>query len=208
MTFLASRQFMMILYSDESCPESHCTRLVLAEKNINFELHSMSSDDKQRDVRELNPYNELPILVDRDLNLFNTHIIIEYLDERYPHPPLMLIDPISRGLNRLYRYRIKRDLYCHVETLQYGSDKKASQARKKLRSQLIELSALFSKKPYFMSEEYSLIDCYLAPLLWRLPLYGIDFTPQMRPLSNYAERLFKREAFKESLSEIESEMHL
>jgi len=199
---------MMVLYSDDSCPESHCARLVLAEKNIGFELQFINSNSKQRDLRELNPYNELPILVDRDLYLFNTQIIIEYLDERYPHPPLILIDPVSRGLNRLYRYRIQRDLYCYVDTLRHGSDKKASQARKKLRSQLVELAPLFSKKPYFMSDEYSLIDCYLAPLLWRLPMFGIDFTAQMRPLANYAERLFKRDAFKQSLTEIESEMHL
>lgn len=198
---------MMTLYSDGICPENHCVRLVLAEKDIHLECQIINFQNQPEDLPNLNPYNESLTFVDREVVLYEAQIIIEYLDERFPHPPLMPVDPVSRANNRLCRYRVQRDLYSHAQVLQRsGNKRKAATARRKLRENLTSLAPIFAQKAYFMSDEYSLMDCYLGTLLWRLPTFSIDLPRQAKPVLNYAERLFNREAFQISLTKIEREM--
>jgi RNA polymerase-associated protein len=144
--------------------------------------------------------------VDRELVLYSSQVIMEYLDERFPHPPLMPVDPVSRANNRLYLYRIELDLYNQLDIILNGSDKAATKARKEMRDNLTAVSPVFEHKPFFMSDEFTLVDCYLAPLLWRLPVLGISLPKQAAPLLEYAERIFARESFQASLSEAEREL--
>jgi len=198
---------MMTLYSDGICPENHCVRLVLAEKDIYFDHQVTQSQILPENLQQLNPYNEILTFVDREVILYEVQIVIEYLDDRFPHPPLMPVDPVSRANNRLCRYRIQHDLYSHADVLQRGrSKRKAATARRKIRENLTSLAPIFAQKPYFMSNEYSLMDCYLVPLLWRLPLFGIELPRQAKPVFSYADRLFNREAFQTCLTKIEREM--
>ena len=166
---LANRRSVMSLYSDPTDPSSHAVRFVLAEKAINVEIHYVTMDDRPEDLNDLNPYSAILTLVDRDLVLYEPQIIMEYLDERFPHPPLMPVDPVARANNRLYRYRLQRDFYALVDDLENGDKGAANAARKCLRDHLSTLAPIFAQKTYFMSDDYSLVDCYLAPILWRLP---------------------------------------
>ena len=203
---LANRRSVMSLYSDPTDPVSHAVRFVLAEKAINVEIHHVTMDSKPEDLNDLNPYSAILTLVDRDLVLYEPQIIMEYLDERFPHPPLMPVDPVSRASNRLYRYRVQRDFYALVDELESGEKKASTAARKCLRDHLSTLAPIFAQKTYFMSEDYSLVDCYLAPILWRLPAYGVRIPAHAKGLQNFADRIFKREAFAQSLTEAEHEL--
>ena len=203
---LANRRSVMSLYSDPTDPASHAVRFVLAEKAINVEIHNVTVEDKPEDLNDLNPYNGILTLVDRELVLYESQIIMEYLDERFPHPPLMPVDPVARACNRLYRYRLQRDFYALVEDVE-GDDKPvANAARKSLRDHLSALAPIFAQKRFFMSDEYSLVDCYLAPILWRLPAYGVRLPTQAKALEKFADRIFEREAFAQSLTEAEQEL--
>lgn len=206
MAILANRRSVMTLYSDAVDPASHAVRFVLAEKAINVEIHTVTSDNRPEDLNDLNPYNTILTLVDRELVLYEAQIIMEYLDERFPHPPLMPVDPVARASNRLYRYRIKRDIFSLVPEIEGGDSSKADAARKSLRDHLTAVAPVFGQKPFFMSDDYSLADCYLAPLIWRLPYYRVNLPRQAKPLLEYAQRLFDREAFEASLSDAEREM--
>ena len=206
MAMLANRRSVMTLYSDPSDPASHAVRFVLAEKAINVEIHTVTADERPEDLNDLNPYNTILTLVDRELVLYEAQIIMEYLDERFPHPPLMPVDPVARASNRLYRYRIKRDIYSLVSKIESGDASAADAARKSLRDHLTAVAPIFNQKAHFMADDYSLADCYLAPLLWRLPYYKVSLPRQAKPILQYAERLFEREAFEASLSDAEREM--
>lgn len=206
MAVIANRRAAMMLFSGASDMYSHRVRIVLAEKGIEFDLVDVRPGDRMEDLIELNPYNEVPTLVDRDLALYDSTIIMEYLDERFPHPPLMPVDPVSRATYRLMLHRIQRDLYVHADVVLHGTDKQATKARKDLRDNLIASLPAFAAKPFFLSDEFSLVDCALLPLLWRLPLLGIELPRQATALNAYGERLFRRGAFKASLSEAEKEM--
>lgn len=209
MAQLASRRSSMTLYAEEDCPESHCVRLVLAEKDVSVDIHYVGKENRPSELQEINPYSENVLtLVDRDLVLYEAGVIVEYLDERFPHPPLMPVDPIARASNRLCRYRIQRDLYQQLKILVSAGEKKSAAAKRQIRETLTLLTPVFVQKPFFMSDEYSLMDCYIAPLLWRLPRLGIDLSKQAKPLGEYAERLFSREAFQASLSRSEQEMRI
>ncbi len=203
---LANRRSVMSLYSDPTDPSSHAVRFVLAEKAINVEIHHVTMDDKPEDLNDLNPYSAILTLVDRDLVLYEPQIIMEYLDERFPHPPLMPVDPVARASNRLYRYRVQRDFYALVDDVENGEKGVASAARKCLRDHLSTLAPIFAQKTYFMSDDYSLVDCYLAPILWRLPAYGVRLPTHAKALQNFADRIFEREAFAQSLTEAEHEL--
>ena len=203
---LANRRSVMSLYSDPTDPSSHAVRFVLAEKAINVEIHHVTMDDKPEDLNDLNPYSAILTLVDRDLVLYEPQIIMEYLDERFPHPPLMPVDPVARASNRLYRYRVQRDFYALVDDVESGERGVASAARKCLRDHLSTLAPIFAQKTYFMSDDYSLVDCYLAPILWRLPAYGVRLPAHAKALQKFADRLFEREAFAQSLTEAEYEL--
>lgn len=203
---LANRRSVMSLYSDPTDPSSHAVRFVLAEKAINVEIHQVTMDNKPEDLNDLNPYSAILTLVDRDLVLYEPQIIMEYLDERFPHPPLMPVDPVARASNRLYRYRVQRDFYALVDDVENGEKGVASAARKCLRDHLSTLAPIFAQKTYFMSDDYSLVDCYLAPILWRLPAYGVRLPAHAKALQKFADRIFEREAFTQSLTEAEYEL--
>ena len=196
----------MTLYAAETDPVGYSVRLVLMEKDINVEVKYVDEENKPEDLNDLNPYDNLLTLIDRDLVLYDGQIMIEYVDERYPHPPLMPVDPVFRANNRQLRYRIVRDLFSLTRDLDGDNDIAAANARKSLRDNLVALAPIFSQYPYFMSEEFSLVDLCMAPLLWRLPHYGIKLTSQAKPLMKYSERLFERSAFERSLSPSEQAM--
>jgi len=206
MTQIVNRRSVMTLFSSSTCLHSHMVRLVLAEKGINFDIQEVDPGDTPEDLKDLNPYNEVPTLVDRDLVLFDPQVIMEYLDERFPHPPLMPVDPVSRARNRLMLRRIERDWLGLLPQIEAASGKAAENLRKALRDSLTAVAPVFDQSPYFMSEEFSLVDCAAGPLLWRLPSYGVELPRQAKPLIDYAERLFSREGFRASLSEPEREM--
>ncbi|MCG8324326.1 MAG: glutathione S-transferase N-terminal domain-containing protein [Thiotrichales bacterium] len=203
---MANRRSIMVLYSDQDGLLGHCTRLVLAEKDINVEINFVADDDRPEELAELNPYNSVLTLIDRDLVLYDAQIIMEYLDERFPHPPLLPVDPVNRATNRQLRYRVMRDLYSLIDDLEGENDIAAANARKSLRDNLTAIAPAFTQKPYFMSEEYTLVDCCMAPLMWRLPQYGVKLPASAKPLLEYSERLFEKEAFRESLSSHEKEI--
>ena len=203
---LANRRSVMSLYSDPTDPSSHAVRFVLAEKAINVEIHHVTMENKPEDLNDLNPYSAILTLVDRDLVLYEPQIIMEYLDERFPHPPLMPVDPVARANNRLYRYRLQRDFYTLVEDVEHGDKPVANAARKSLRDHVSTIAPIFAQKPYFMSDDYSLVDCFLAPILWRLPAYGVRIPAHAKGLQSFADRMFEREAFTQSLTEAEHEL--
>lgn len=197
---------MMALYSSENCIDCHRVRFVLAEKGINVEIIHVEQDRAATaDLAELNPYGETPTLVDRDLKLYGTWVVTEYLDERYPHPPLMPVDPVSRAYLRLAMYRMFRDWIDAAKIIETsGGKKKVETARKQLRDGLIASDELFGLKTFLLSDELSLADCALVPLLWRLPAYDIDLKPKQAPHAMaYMERMFIRDSFKRSLTEAE-----
>ncbi|MGH8504024.1 MAG: glutathione S-transferase N-terminal domain-containing protein [Gammaproteobacteria bacterium] len=207
MALLASRRSGMTLFSDSLCPHSHRARIVLAEKDITVDVVYVDVANKPEDLADLNPYNSVPTLVDRDLVLYDSRVIIEYLDERFPHPPLMAVDPVSRAKSRLALYHIERDWYGLLPDLASSGEKKSSAARQILRESLLSTVDLFKAKPFFLSDEFSLVDASIAPILWRLPSFGIELPPQAKPIQKYAERAFARPSFRESLSERELELH-
>lgn len=196
----------MTLYSSPTGIFCHRARLVLAEKGISAEIIYVDPADPPEDFVELNPYGNLPSMVDRDLVLYNSRIIMEYLDERFPHPPLHPMDPVSRAKSRVIVYRLEKDWYSLLDDISHSNDKKAARSKKLLRESLVAASSIFAVKPYFMGDEFSLIDCALAPLLWRLPGQGIDLPKQAAAVRAYANRIFARNSFQESLSEQESDL--
>ena len=209
MAVIANRRSVMTLFSKPTCIHSHRTRLVLGEKNINIEIVSIDGPDLPEDLMDLNPYHTVPTLVDRDLVLYDSRVIIEYLDERFPHPPLMPVDPVTRAQFRLALFRIETDWYQLAEQFDAEGERKlAAKSRKLLRESILASVELFAAKQYFLSDDFSLVDCSIAPILWRLPVYGIDLGSQSAPIEAYMKRVFERRSFQESLTELEQEMRL
>ena len=204
MAQMANKRLAMTLYSSDTDPYCHMVRIVLAEKGINYEAHEVDLNDTPEDLRDLNPYNEVPTLVDRDLVLYGHQVIMEYLDERFPHPPLMPVDPVSRARNRLMLRRIERDWYTLSNKIAKGED--VENTRKELANSLLAVAPIFEQKKYFMSDDFTVMDCAIAPLLWRLQHYGVELPASASALITYAASVFNREAFKESLTEAEEEM--
>ncbi|MCU7842459.1 MAG: glutathione S-transferase N-terminal domain-containing protein [Candidatus Thiodiazotropha sp. (ex Monitilora ramsayi)] len=205
MAAVSNKRSVMTLYSDPVNPYCHRVRLVLAEKNITYEVEDIDPLNMPEALMELNPYGTLPTLVDRDLKLYESRIIMEYLDERFPHPPLLPVDPVSRSTSRLLLFRVENDWYRQMDIILSGK-KEATKARKELRESLISTAPVFGAKPFFMSDEFTLVDCAIAPLLWRLPELGVDIPASAKGLHSYAKLLFERESFQQSLSEPEREM--
>ena len=180
--------------------------MVLAEKGITVDVVDVDAHALPDEVMDFNPYGTVPTFVDRDLRLYESRIIMEYLDERFPHPPLLPVDPVSRASARLFMYRVDRDWYTLMGRILRGKGDDVVQARKELRESLIVTAPVFGAHPFFMSDEFSLVDCCVAPLLWRLPVMGIELPPQAEPVRAYMKRIFAWDAFKESLTEAEKEM--
>ncbi len=204
---LSDRHPIMTLLSSPLDVFSHCCRIVLLEKGVESEVKYISVTDDPAKVGEHNPYGETPTLVDRDVALYGMWVIIEYLDERFPHPPLMPADPISRAKTRLVVSRLTRDWLQPICDLgETNTPKPSAKLQKSLHDGLLALSPIFATKPYFFGVEYSLIDAYFTPLLWRLPALGIELPKQAAHLIEYSERLFKRPTFQRSMSDQEIEL--
>jgi RNA polymerase-associated protein len=208
MTVIANRRSVMTLFSRPTDIHSHRARLVLAEKNINIEITSILGSELPEDLMDLNPYHTVPTLIDRDLTLYDSRVIIEYLDERFPHPPLMPVDPVTRAQFRLALFRIESDWYTLAEEADVTDGKLSSKSKKMLRESILQSAELFAARPYFLSEEFSLVDCSIAPILWRLPVYGIDLGDEFEAIDAYMQRVFARRSFQQSLTELEQEMRM
>ncbi len=203
---VANKRSMMILYSAENNYYCHQVRIVLAEKDVTYEAIDASLPEYAQELPELNPYGELPVLVDRELVLFEPRIIMEYLDERFPHPPLLPVYPVARAQYRLMLHRVEKDWFSLVRKLEQPEHPEKETARKVLQDSIIALAPIFDEQPYFMSETFSLIDCALAPLFWRLPHFGVEIPKQAKQLLAYQDSLFTRDSFKQSLTEAEKEL--
>jgi RNA polymerase-associated protein len=198
----------MALYSSDRSIHCHRVRFVLAEKGINVDIIDVSNNESAAaDLAELNPYNETPTLVDRDLLLHNASVINDYLDERYPHPPLMPVDPVSRARLRLVHHRVLRDWYPLAKEIENATDK-ADKSKQQLKESIIAANDLFKHSDFMLSDELSLVDCTLAPLFWRLPVYGINLGKPATAVQGYIKRLISRPSFKTSLTRAEREMVL
>jgi len=202
-----TKRSVIVLFSDSKSPSSHRVRLVAKEKDIPIEVIEVDVDNMPEDLLELNPYATLPTLVDRDLVLYDPQVIIEYLDERFPHPPLLSVDPISKARSRQMLRQIEMEWYPLVETIVNSEDDAAVKiARRDLQERLIQLIPVFDHQPYFMSEDYSLVDISMSVLLWRLPSLGIELPKSAKPIVDYSEKVLTRDMFMESLSDDEIDM--
>ena len=203
------RRSSMTLFSDPLSQYSHRVRIVLAEKGVTVDIEDIDSDAVTAEILEANPYGTLPTLVDRDLALYESKVVMEYLDERFPHPPLLPVYPVARAESRLWVYRIERD-WCVLidQILSDPASEKSDHARKAFQESLITIASIFEEMPYFMNEEFTIVDCCLAPMLWRLPQLGIvlPMNAQVKPLLDYMDRLFARPSFQESLTDLEREL--
>ncbi|HSG19592.1 MAG: glutathione S-transferase N-terminal domain-containing protein [Burkholderiaceae bacterium] len=197
---------MMVLYSGTTCPFSQRCRFVLFEKGMDFEIRDVDLFNKPEDINVMNPYGQVPILVERDLILYESNIINEYIDERFPHPQLMPADPVQRARARLLLLNFEREVFIHVDTLERQDAKKVDKARATVRDRLSQLAPVVAKSKFMMGEDFSMIDVALAPLLWRLDHYGIDLPKAAAPVLKYAERIFARPAFFEALTPSEKVM--
>lgn len=207
MAVATNKRSIMTLFSGTLDIYSHQVRIVLAEKGVGVEIGYVDPNNLPEDLFEVNPYGTVPTLVDRELVLYQSSIIMEYLDERFPHPPLMPVYPVSRGQSRLMMHRIENDWYTLAHQILAGQGDIES-ARNDLREQILALGPVFNEQPFFMSEEFSLVDCYMAPLLWRLPAFGIELVGNgSREIKNYMTRVFERDSFKASLTDQEREIH-
>ena len=206
---VVAKHSSMIFYSDGNDHYSQRVRLVLAEKGVAVEIIDVDPAHIPEDLTDLNPYNSLPTLIDRELVLYQSQVIMEYLDERFPHPPLLPVYPVARAQRRLFVHRIQRDWCTAVDTIMAGKSKDTviDRARKELRESLVTIAPIFDGKPFFMSEEFTLVDCCVGPILWRLPALGIELPPkQGKPILDYMDRMFERDSFQASLSEAELDM--
>ena len=198
---------MMVLYSGTTCPFSQRCRLVLFEKGMDFEIKDVDLFKKPEDINVMNPYGQVPILVERDLTLYESNIINEYIDERFPHPQLMPADPVMRARARLFLFNFERELFVHVQTIENTNNQKAIEKGKLLiRDRLTQLAPILLKSKYMLGDEFSMLDVAIAPLLWRLDHYGIDLPKSAAPLMKYAERIFSRPAYIEALTPSEKGM--
>ena len=200
----------MALYSDPNSHYSHRVRIVLQEKGLSTEIIDMTQENMHFDLLEINPNAEIPVLIDRDICLYDSLVLMEYLEERFPHPPLMPVYPVIKARSRLFILRLEQEWSKDLDYLALNPKpgSKTQKSKKDLKSNILSASSIFNEHPYFMSEDFSLIDCCVAPILWRLPALGIDISKdkKAKPIYQYMERVFSRDSFKASISEIEQEM--
>jgi RNA polymerase-associated protein len=197
---------MMTLYSGTTDPFSQRCRIVLFEKGMDFQVIDVDMFNKPEDLAVINPYNKVPVLVERDLVLYEANIINEYIDERFPHPQLMPADPVMRARARLFLHRFENELFCHIEAIEHAAQKIADKARQTVRDNLTQIAPVFAKQKYMLGDEFSMLDVAIAPLLWRLEHYGIQLGKDAAPLMKYAERIFSRPAYIEAMTPAEKAM--
>ena len=203
---IGTTTIMMTLYSGTTCPFSQRCRNVLYEKGMDFQIVDVDLHNKPEDLAVMNPYNQVPVLVERDLILYESNIINEYIDDRFPHPQLMPADPVMRARARLFLFRFEHEMFSHVETLEKGNQRNADKSRATIRDNLVQFATVFAKQKYILGDEFSMLDVAIVPLLWRLDYYNIQLPKQAAPLMKYAERLFSRPAFIDSLTASEKVM--
>ncbi len=196
----------MTLYSDPNSAQSHRVRIVLGEKDLVFNVVNVNNTDNNEDLIALNPNNTTPTFVDRNLVLYESRVIMEYLDERFPHPPLMPVDPVIRAKTRMVLHYIEKDLYGLLDDLKSSGEKKSSAAKAKLEENLMFSLNFLQGSKFFLNDDFSIIDCSIAPILWRLPEYGIELPKSGKPILKYADRIFERASFTDNLSEQEEEI--
>lgn len=197
---------MMTLYSGTTDPYSQRCRFVLFEKGMDFQVIDVDVFNKPEDLAVMNPYNTVPVLVERDLFLYEANIINEYIDERFPHPQLMPPDPVMRARARLFLHRFENELFCYIPGLESNNVKVAEKARAAVRENLTQISPVFAKQKFMLGDEFSMLDVAIAPLLWRLDHYGIQLDKEAAPLMKYAERLFSRPAYIDAMTPAEKAM--
>jgi len=196
----------MTLYSGTTDPFSQRCRFVLFEKGMDFQVIDVDVYNKPEDLAVMNPYNKVPVLVERDLILHEANIINEYIDERFPHPQLMPADPVMRARARLFLHRFEQELFCHIPALESGVSKTVEKARQAVKANLTQIAPIFLKQKFILGDEFSMMDVAIAPLLWRLDHYGIQLDKDAAPLMKYAERLFSRPAYIEAMTPSEKAM--
>jgi RNA polymerase-associated protein len=201
---IVAKRTIMSLFSDVDDVYSHQVRIVLAEKGVNVEILAVKQDEPSEDLISINPYGTVPTLIDRELVLYEARIIMEYLDERFPHPPLLPVYPVARAETRKMMHRIEQDWYSLMTNILQYVD--VEQSKGQLLDSLTSLDPIFADKPYFLSDEFSLLDCALAPLLWRLPKLGVEIATEFKGLTSYMQRVFKRDSFQTSLTEAERQI--
>ena len=197
---------MMTLYSGTTDPFSHRCRFVLFEKGMDFQVIDVDMFSRPEDIRVINPYNTVPVLVERELVLYESNIINEYIDERFPHPQLMPPDPVMRARARLFLHRFENELFSHIEAIEHGEQKAANKARQSVRDYLTQISMAMGNQKYILGNEFSMLDVAIAPLLWRLEHYDIQLSKEAAPLLKYAERIFARPAYGEAMTPAEKAM--
>ena len=204
MTTLANRRSAILLFSFPDCLHSHRTRLVIKEKEIAAELHEVDTNNLTEELKIISPYNDFPTLVDRELIIQNSRVIIEYLDERFPHPPLLPVDPVARAKFRLALHRIEQQWYPEFND-SYKNGTLTDSFKEKIKNYFLEIVPFISDK-FFMSDDFGLVDCSLAPLLWRMKHLNVEIPENKKIIEKYAERIFSRESFQNSLTETEKDM--
>jgi len=197
---------MMTLYSGTTCPFSQRCRIVLFEKGMDFQVIDVDLTNKPEDLAVINPYNRVPVLVERELVLYEANIINEYIDERFPHPQLMPADPVMRARARLFLHNFEDQMFDHIADIESSNAKVAEKARTIVRDNLTQIAPIFNKQEYMLGDEFSMLDVAIAPLLWRLGHYGIELPKQAAPLLKYAERIFSRPAYIEAMTPSEKAM--
>lgn len=197
---------MMTLYSTITCPFSHRCRIVLHEKDMDFQVIDVDPNNQPEDLAVMSPYGRAPVLVERDLVLYESNIINEYIDDRFPHPQLMPADPVMRARARLFLYRFEQELFCYIDTIENKDQKAADKARALVSDNLTVIAPIFEKQKYMLGDDFSMLDVAIAPLLWRLDHYGIKLSKKAAPLLKYSERLFSRPLFIDALSASEKIM--
>ncbi len=206
---VVTKRTSMTFFSDAKDHYSHRVRMVLAEKGVSFDIVDVDPGDKPENLAEINPYNSLPTLLDRDLVLYEANVIMEYLDERFPHPPLLPVYPVQRALARLWITRVEKEWSGRLDLLMAGKGRETvlTRARKELRESIVSIAPIFAEKPFFMYDEFTLVDCCVAPILWRLKCVDINLPERStKPLQKYMQTIFERETFRTSLTESELEM--
>ena len=206
---LVTKRASMTLFSDPRDHYSHRVRMVLCEKGVTVDVVDVEQSQKPEELSEINPYGTLPTLLDRELVLYKSTVIMEYLDERFPHPPLLPVYPVARAQCRLLMHRIELDWSTRVDVLMAGRGREAAmdKARKELRESLAAIAPVFADRPFFMNEEFTLVDCFVAPILWRLDALDLKMSArQLKPMQRYMNEMFERETFQESLTEPEVDM--
>lgn len=202
-----NKRSIMTLHSGANDISSHRVRIVLAEKGVSYEVINSEARGRPEDLLELNPYGTVPTLIDRELALYEPNIISEYLDERFPHPPLMPVYPVARAKARLIIYRFDREWGPLIRKIESGKVADARIAAKELTGYIQQLVPIFNASAYFMGDEFTLVDCFVAPVLWRLPSWGISFSPaEEKAIKKYTDRIFQRDSFQASLTETELEL--